>query len=111
MILFKPEHVKPILDGRKTQTRRLGKRRWNIGAHHQARTRMMDKASTFAVLEIGAVGFEPLQLMTPYDAWAEGYECLADFVGVWERINGPGSWDLDPMVYVVCFRIIGVRKR
>ena len=34
MILFRPQHVGPILDGRKTQTRRLGKRRWREGAIH-----------------------------------------------------------------------------
>ena len=111
MILFKPEHVKPIIDGRKTQTRRLGKQRWNVGAFHQARTRMMDKASTFAVLEIGAVEIEELHSISPYAAWAEGYESVGDFMRVWERINGTGSWAQNPMVYVVCFRVAEVPER
>ena len=37
MILFQEEHVQPILDGHKTQTRRLGKKRWNVGAVHQCK--------------------------------------------------------------------------
>ena len=41
MILFKPEHVQPTLTRRKTQTRRVGKRRWNVGAvHQQCRTQL-----------------------------------------------------------------------
>lgn len=93
MILFKPEHVELILSGRKTQTRRMGKKRWNVGAVHQARTRMMDADSTFARLRIVAVRREMLGMMTEADARAEGYSDLGDYFGAFCRINhvGPAS--------------------
>ena len=58
MLLFKPEHVQPILEGRKTQTRRMwpdDRPRALAGSIHQARTRMLDRDSCFAHLRILAV--------------------------------------------------------
>ena len=106
MILFKPEHVEPIRMGRKTQTRRLGKKRWNVGAVHQARTRMMDASSCFAFLEIGSYYLQELHAIQPYEAWAEGYESIEAYRVEWNRINGEGSWLLNPDVHVVCFRVV-----
>lgn len=107
MILFKPEHVDPILMGRKTQTRRLGKKRWNIGSVHQARTRMMDRTSCFARLEIGGYYLQELHALQPFEAWAEGYESIEEYREVWDRINGEGSWGKNPDVHVVVFRVVG----
>jgi hypothetical protein len=87
VILFKPEHVEPILSGRKTQTRRLGKKRWNVGALHQARTRMMDPTSLFARLRILAVRRQRLQEMSFADVHAEGYNTHAEYIAEWMRIN------------------------
>ena len=49
MILFKPEHVAPIVLRVKTHTRRRGKPRWRIDAVHQFRTNMpwQDPAGLF----------------------------------------------------------------
>lgn len=105
MLLFKSEHVEPILLGRKTQTRRLGKKRWNVGAVHQARTRMMDASSCFAYLEIGGYYYDALHAIQPYEAWAEGYESIEAYRVEWNRINGEGYWLLNPDVHVVCFRV------
>lgn len=63
---------------------------------------------------------ERLQAISPADAIAEGILRVGDacelgtsgttadpvlaYRSVWERINGPGSWDADPRVAVVAFR-------
>ena len=88
MILFKPKHVQPILDGIKTQTRRLGKKRWNVGAHHQCRTRMLDAKSHFATVEILDVRREKVLDISHRDALAEGYGSIPDYLDAWLCING-----------------------
>lgn len=101
MILFKPEHVQPILDGRKTQTRRLGNRRWREGAVHQARTKMF--GDPFAYLRILDVRREVLGAITTADARAEGYTMTADYLAAFERINGSAPLELP--VWVVEFEL------
>jgi hypothetical protein len=103
MILFKPEHVEPILSGRKTQTRRLGKKRWNVGAIHQARTRMLDASSCFASLKILAVEQEPLGWIDDYGAKLEGYESRGHYLQAWDRINGDTK--LATPVWVIEFEV------
>lgn len=90
MILFKEQHVVPILEGRKTQTRRLwAKPRVKVGNVYQARTRMLDKNSTFAMLRVIWVrDAEPLDKISPADAWAEGYDSVAAFLAEFRKING-----------------------
>ncbi len=109
MILFRPEHVDPILAGTKTQTRRLGAKRWNVGAVHQARTRMMDASSTFAHLRILEVRRELLHEISAADVRAEGYPSgsPAEFVNVFNEINRTAglieSWRM--YVWVVRFEL------
>lgn len=106
MILFKPEHVPMILSGRKTQTRRMGKKRWNVGVIHQARTKMMVKDSTFAKLRILSVHKERVTEISDKDALAEGYENNSDFLMVFKRINKTTFMDMAFMdVWVVKFEV------
>jgi hypothetical protein len=88
MILFKPEHVPMILSGRKTQTRRLGKKRWNVGAVHQCQTRMMDNTSVFAFVRIRDVRQETLSDISDADIYAEGYDSFPEYWAVLCAING-----------------------
>jgi hypothetical protein len=104
MILFKPEHVPMILSGRKTETRRLGNKRWNVGAVHQARTRMMDKDSTFANLKIISIRQEYLDKINLFGVWREGYKCKADYKAAFYRIN-PKS-EKNPLLWVVRFELM-----
>ncbi len=70
MILFKPQHVEPILRGRKTQTRRGWKRRRAVpGSIHDARTAMFGEP--FARLRIRRVWQERLGDISAADVLAE----------------------------------------
>lgn len=80
----------------------------------------MPRAASRILLEITDVRIERLQAISPADAIAEGILRVGDacelgtsgttadpvlaYRSVWERINGPGSWDADPRVAVVAFR-------
>jgi hypothetical protein len=87
-ILFKGEMVRAILDGQKTQTRRI-------------------------LLEVTDIRVERLNAISDADALAEGCssdsmlsgDCLASvYAKLWESIHGPGSWKANPWVWVIGFR-------
>jgi hypothetical protein len=108
VILFKPEHVVPILEGRKTQTRRTGERRWREGSVHACYTRppfAKGGAEPFCHVRILAVRQCRLVPVSPLDVWREGYDRWEDLKRVWEAINGEGSWAANPMVWVVTFEV------
>lgn len=74
----------------------------------------MPRWASRITLEITGVRVERLQEISEADAKAEGAHTV--FTGddayrrgygqIWESINGPGSWDLNPWVWVVEFRRI-----
>ncbi|WP_323143944.1 hypothetical protein [Massilia phyllosphaerae] len=83
----------------------------------------MPRAASRILLEIVAVRVERLQAVSVADALAEGVETGGDpaagdpaaggpaagdpvraYRAVWEGINGSGSWDANPLVWVVEFR-------
>lgn len=103
MILFKPHHVPMILEGRKTETRRNGKRRWNVGAIHQAKTDY-SAGSMFARLKIESVRRQFLGWITAAGARREGYPSVAVFRAAWEKIHG--DWDPTNIVWVVRFHLV-----
>ena len=81
----------------------------------------MPRWASRITLEVESVRVERLQAISEEDAWAEGIEvkfceagkpctCESNPVGeyrdLWESINGTGSWDENPFVWVVTFRRI-----
>jgi hypothetical protein len=90
MILFKPEHVSMIQSGRKTETRRRGKKRWKVGSIHACYTKppfARGGAEPFAHVRILSVEPTELWKATPEDAFREGYGDVASFVSAYCRIN------------------------
>jgi hypothetical protein len=80
-------------------------RKWKPSIH-------MPRWASRITLEITAVRVERLQEISEADAIAEGYESdpapndfpLPWLWQLWESINGPGSWALNPWVWVVEFK-------
>lgn len=84
----------------------------------------MPRAASRIQLEVTGVRVERLQDISDADARAEGAVCVDEATGrevlfpdaskagswrlgyrvLWESINGPGSWDANPWVWVVEFR-------
>lgn len=88
------------------------KKRWTPSIH-------MPRHASRITLEITSVRVERLQEISEADAQAEGWtrrpevstdpqvhkEAARDwFMDLWESINGPGSWDANPWVWVIEFR-------
>lgn len=82
--------------------------RWRPSIH-------MPRAASRITLEVTGVRVERLHAISRGDAMAEGcpFANMAAgptprdwYCGLWEQINGPGSWDANPWVWVVEFRRI-----
>jgi hypothetical protein len=91
MLLFKPEHVEPILKGLKTQTRRIWKKpRVLVGSTQKAKTVMLSK-EYFALLKITGLHHEVFQCLTEEDAKAEG--------GYTKESYLKKFWEINPKVF------------
>lgn len=89
----------------------------------------MPRAASRITLEVTGVRVERLQDISDADARAEGTPCYvcrgaldglseddchcfhrkataSDYRALWESINGPGSWEANPWVWVVEFRMV-----
>ena len=77
----------------------------------------MPRWASRITLEVTGVQVERLQDITPADCVEEGYQsppgtryaqeelaALDWYRDLWEQINGPGSWDANPWVWVISFR-------
>jgi len=77
-------------------------------AWHRRPALFMPRAASRILLEIVAVRAERLQAVSAADALAEGVvrggDPIPAYRAVWEGINGAGSWDADPVVWMVEFR-------
>lgn len=79
----------------------------------------MPRAASRITLEISSVRVERLQDISPDDCIAEGawpiekrdlgrgHEAVAAFRSLWEGINGPDSWVVNPWVWAVEFKRTG----
>ena len=87
MILFKPEHVQPILDGRKTETRRnWTTRRAKPGSIHKAKTEMLSK-EFFTKIYIQEVFQQRLGDMSLEECKAELCDSLEEYLDLFWKIN------------------------
>jgi len=83
---------------------RAADRRWRPSIH-------MPRWASRITLDVTGVLVERLQAISERDALAEGVgspitrDCkVPKFMALWESINGAGSWDANPWVWVVEFR-------
>jgi hypothetical protein len=73
----------------------------------------MPRWASRITLEILRVRVEPLQEISGDDALAEGCAnefgdkeiALNDYISLWESINGDGSWDKNPWVWAIEFKV------
>ncbi|HEY3363995.1 MAG TPA: ASCH domain-containing protein [Symbiobacteriaceae bacterium] len=102
-MIFKPEHITLIKASAKTQTRRLGDKRWIEGHSHTV------KASWFGPeecrVEIMYVYQARLGSLSEDDARKEGYASVNSYKAAWERIY-KARWDDELLVWVVEFRLV-----
>ncbi len=106
VLLFKPHHREKILAGTKTHTRRVWKRcRVKAGNVYQARTKLFDKSSTFARLEVLRVWRERLLDISEHDAHCEGYESREAFFEAFKRIHDIDVIPEDLITYAIEFRL------
>lgn len=93
MLLFRPEHVHPIVDGKKTQTRRVWKRaRVRVDAIHACYTRppfaRIDPGQAFARVRITGVRTERCGDISLRDARREGYRNREAYLNAFADIHG-----------------------
>jgi hypothetical protein len=104
MLLFRSEHVTPILMGVKTQTRRIWKRcRVKTGHIYQAKTGY--RSGTFAFLRIKRVWKERLLDISDADARAEGYVSREAFLKAFMRINRLSEIPEGQVVWAIEFEL------
>jgi len=106
VILFKKRFVDQILSGKKTSTRRVGKKRWNIGSSHQLKLSFFTKP--FAIVEILGVRQEFLGDISNADAKSEGFSTPAEFIASYREIHNLTELDdiSNTLVWVVDFRLV-----
>ena len=97
---FKLKHVKPILDGAKTQTSRKGIRDPKIKVGAKIHAAIWEPH--FADLIITSIERKRLRDFTEEDARREGDYTLEQFREVWKEIHG--EWNDNESVYVIRFR-------
>lgn len=74
----------------------------------------MPRAASRITLEITHIRAQRLHDMTEADAYNEGFEWVGhgdistchQFQEIWEKINGPHSWEQNPWVWAITFRVL-----
>ena len=105
-LLFKKHHIKLILSGRKTQTRRIHKHKLKVGKTYAVKTRWFGKPLFRVVItrrfqqKLGEISLE--------DVKKEGYSSLEEFRRAWMQIYG--SWNPDQVVTVYEFKLYSHKR-
>jgi len=102
-MLFKKRHVKKILEGRKTQTRRTGSRQYKVGRRYGIRCELFQKSITKIIItrrfeqKLGEISLEDIK--------KEGCQNIWEFVEDWKESYGHSSWDPEKVVVVYEFKV------
>lgn len=101
-MLFKKHLLHKVMDGTKTQTRRIHKRTLKVGRTYGASCRRYQKSQ--AHITILRASPERIGDITLEDVKAEGFNTLEEFKETWIKING--SWNPDQLVTAYEFRLL-----
>ena len=101
-LIFKRDHIEQILQGIKTQTRRMHKRPLKAGRIYDIKKDWYH--STGIKIKIIKAYAQRLDDISKEEALAEGGYTVEEFKEVWRRING--RWDPDEDVVVYEFKVM-----
>jgi len=101
-MLFKRHHIKKILQGRKTQTRRTSRRKYKIGRYYAIRDTYFGKPQGHIIITRRFQ--QKLGEISPEDVKKEGFNSLEEFRKAWIEINA--SWDPEQIVTVYEFAYV-----
>jgi hypothetical protein len=102
-MLFKKHLLHKVLDGSKTQTRRIHKRNLKVGRTYGVTCRRYDKAVGY--ITILRTSQQRLGDITLEDAKAEGFSNIEEFKKAWISING--EFNAEQMVTAYEFFCVG----
>jgi len=102
MVLFKRPLIMLILQGRKTQTRRIHKRELHVGHVYPITWRWFTKPEGHIL--ITRKFRQKLGEISEQDVRKEGFDKREDFKAAWVKING--EWTPDKVVIVYEFKVV-----
>ena len=103
LAIFKRRHLRKVLNGTKTQTRRIHRYTLSIGKTYAVRDRWFSKAQGHII--ITRKFRQRLADISPEDVKKEGFSSFEEFKQEWENCYGPGSWNPDQIVIAYEFKL------
>ena len=94
--------MRKVLDGSKTQTRRISGYKLKVGRAYAVRSGMLEPAQ--ARITITRAWRQQLRDLTPEDVRKEGFTSFTEFRQAWISIYG--SWNPDQIVTAYEFRLL-----
>ena len=107
MAIFKRKYIDLILQGKKTQTRRISRYRLKIGKAYAVRSKMFEPAKTR--ITITRAWRQQLRDLTPEDVRKEGFNSFTEFRQAWIQIYG--TWNPDQIVTAYEFRLLTQKQK
>jgi hypothetical protein len=107
MAIFKRKYIDLILQGKKTQTRRISRYRLKIGKAYAVRSKMFEPAKTR--ITITRAWRQQLRNLTPEDVRKEGFNSFTEFRQAWIEIYG--TWNPDQIVTAYEFRLLTQKQK
>ena len=106
MSIFKRRHIRKVLAGEKTQTRRTHNYTWTIGKTYCIRDRWFSKPQGHII--ITRKFRQRLGDISPEDVQKEGFSTLEEFQKAWTEIHG--QIDENEVVTVYEFKLADLRN-
>ena len=103
LAIFKRRHLRKVLNGTKTQTRRIHRYTLSIGKTYAVRDRWFSKAQGHII--ITRKFRQRLGDISTGDVQKEGFSSFKEFQDEWLACYGPDSWNSDQIVIVYEFKL------